>query len=45
MLNLFEIASNRGHLDIIKLLVDNKADINAIDNDGDNAVSEGFFEE
>ena len=43
ILNLLKIASMDGYLDIVKLLVDNNAEINATTNNGDNAVYWGNY--
>jgi ankyrin repeat protein len=39
--NSIKIASFYGHFEIVQLLVDNNADINARDNDGHNAINWG----
>jgi ankyrin repeat protein len=38
ILNSIKIACFDGHFEIVQLLVDNNADINARDNDGHNAI-------
>jgi hypothetical protein len=37
----FKLASFVGNLDIVKLLIKNGADVNALNNDNDSAVSRG----